>query len=86
MNDWRNSRVRCGLCAHRCLIRSGENGICRVRVNQDGTLMSMVYGRAISANLDPIEKETPLPFPAGFHLFFRGHGGLQYVLRPLPES
>ena len=59
------ARVRCGLCAHRCLIRSGENGICRVRVNQDGTLMSMVYGRAISANLDPIEKKPLFHFLPG---------------------
>lgn len=49
--------VRCHLCAHTCLIHSGQRGICAVRENQDGTLYSLVYGKVISANVDPIEKK-----------------------------
>lgn len=49
--------VRCRLCAHGCRIGSGQRGICAVRENQEGTLCSLVYGKVISANVDPIEKK-----------------------------
>ena len=55
--------VRCVACAHRCLIRPGRAGICRVRENRDGALVTLVYGRAVAANADPIEKK-PL-----FHVY-----------------
>ncbi len=57
-----NSDVRCGLCAHNCLIHSGHRGICAVRENRDGTLFSLVYGKVISANIDPIEKKPLFHF------------------------
>ena len=57
------NKVKCGLCAHECLILPGRRGLCGVRVNQQGTLYSLVYGRAVSARVDPIEKK-PL-----FHFF-----------------
>ena len=31
--------VRCGVCAHRCLVRPGRIGICGVRENRDGALV-----------------------------------------------
>jgi pyruvate formate lyase activating enzyme len=49
--------VRCALCAHRCRIAAGQRGICAVRENRDGVLYSLVYGRSISAAVDPIEKK-----------------------------
>jgi pyruvate formate lyase activating enzyme len=49
--------VRCVACAHRCLIRPDRVGICGVRENRDGTLVSLVYGRAVAAHVDPIEKK-----------------------------
>jgi pyruvate formate lyase activating enzyme len=55
--------VRCIACAHRCLIRPGRAGICRVRENRDGSLVTLVFGRAVAANADPIEKK-PL-----FHVY-----------------
>ena len=55
--------VRCVACAHRCLIRPGRAGICHVRENRDGHLVSLVYGQAVAANADPIEKK-PL-----FHVY-----------------
>ncbi|GAB4381329.1 MAG: AmmeMemoRadiSam system radical SAM enzyme [Calditrichia bacterium] len=51
------NKVRCHLCAHRCLINEGKLGICQVRKNEAGTLMTLVYGRTISQNVDPIEKK-----------------------------
>ncbi len=49
--------VLCALCRHRCLIAPGKRGICRVRENRAGTLVSLVYGRVIAEHIDPIEKK-----------------------------
>ena len=49
--------VRCSVCAHRCLIRPGRRGICGVRANHGGRLVSLVYGEAVAAQLEPIEKK-----------------------------
>jgi len=57
------NKVRCALCRFRCLIAHERRGICGVRENRDGTLYTLVYGRAIAENVDPIEKK-PL-----FHYF-----------------
>jgi pyruvate formate lyase activating enzyme len=66
-----NDAVRCGLCAHRCTIEPGRRGICRVRENQNGKLVSLVYGKLIARNVDPIEKK-PM-----FHLL---PGSLSYSI------
>ncbi|HON22689.1 MAG TPA: AmmeMemoRadiSam system radical SAM enzyme, partial [Syntrophales bacterium] len=58
-----DQQVRCGLCAHTCLIGDGRRGVCGVRENRDGVLYSLVYGALIAENVDPVEKK---PF---FHLY-----------------
>jgi len=50
-------RVRCRVCAHRCTIEPGARGVCSVRENVDGKLVSLVYGRLIARDVDPIEKK-----------------------------
>lgn len=52
-----DKEVHCYLCAHRCKISEGQTGICRVRINKDGTLYSLVYGKPVAINIDPIEKK-----------------------------
>jgi len=54
--------VLCRLCNHHCHIKAGKRGLCGVRENQGGILYSLVYGKLVSENIDPIEKK-PL-----FHL------------------
>ena len=49
--------VRCGVCAHRCLVRPGRSGICGARTNRAGTLWCSAYGAVVAASLDPIEKK-----------------------------
>jgi pyruvate formate lyase activating enzyme len=56
-------KVQCSLCNHRCTISPSKRGICGVRENREGKLYTLVFGRAISLNVDPIEKK-PI-----FHLF-----------------
>ena len=53
----KNNEVRCNLCPHHCKIANFKRGICGVRENRDGTLYSLVYGKAISLAIDPIEKK-----------------------------
>jgi pyruvate formate lyase activating enzyme len=53
----KNMSVLCNLCNHRCRIKNGRRGICNVRENNNGALESLVYGRLIAINVDPIEKK-----------------------------
>jgi pyruvate formate lyase activating enzyme len=54
--------VRCYACGHRCLIREGRRGICKVRFNRAGKLQ-VPWGYVAALQADPIEKK---PF---FHVF-----------------
>lgn len=56
-------RVRCTLCPRGCVVGDKGRGYCRVRENRGGKYYSLVYGRACTLNLDPIEKK---PF---FHVY-----------------
>ena len=49
--------VQCYLCAHQCKIAQSKFGICGVRQNIEGILYTLVYGEAIAAHIDPIEKK-----------------------------
>jgi pyruvate formate lyase activating enzyme len=60
-----DSSTRCRLCAHYCTIKTGKRGICRVRENRDGTLYSLVYGKLVARNVDPIEKKPLYHFEPG---------------------
>ena len=64
-----NERVECKLCAHFCQISNGKRGICKVRENREGILYSLVYGKAISSALDPIEKKPLYHFYPGSNTF-----------------
>jgi pyruvate formate lyase activating enzyme len=49
--------VRCALCAHRCRIEPGGRGVCGVRENRTGILISLVSRAVVAAQCDPIEKK-----------------------------
>jgi pyruvate formate lyase activating enzyme len=48
--------VRCYACGHRCHIRPGKEGICKVRWNDQGTL-KVPFGYVAGLACDPIEKK-----------------------------
>lgn len=52
-----DGEVRCRLCPHHCRLRHDEAGLCGVRVNEAGRLISINYGEIASLALDPIEKK-----------------------------
>lgn len=49
--------VQCKLCRHYCVIARGGAGLCRVRKNSEGSLYSLVYGRVVAEQIDPVEKK-----------------------------
>jgi pyruvate formate lyase activating enzyme len=63
--DHERTVVQCRLCAQNCMIAPGERGRCRARMNVDGELKSLVYGRPISIHVDPIEKKPFYHFLPG---------------------
>ena len=50
-------KVQCELCPKMCLMQPGQSGECRVRINIDGVLRTVVYGYPCSIHIDPIEKK-----------------------------
>ena len=58
-------KVQCELCPKRCLIEPGQSGECRVRINIDGVLRTVVYGYPCSIHSDPIEKKPLFHFLPG---------------------
>ncbi|MCH8025079.1 MAG: AmmeMemoRadiSam system radical SAM enzyme [Candidatus Marinimicrobia bacterium] len=60
----KDGALRCLACAHRCLIKSGRRGICRVRLNRDGELL-VPYGYVAGLQNDPIEKKPFYHFLPG---------------------
>ncbi|MFW6151957.1 MAG: AmmeMemoRadiSam system radical SAM enzyme [Verrucomicrobiota bacterium] len=55
--------VKCLLCPWSCTVPEGHRGKCGVRENRGGRYYSLVYGRLVARNNDPIEKK-PL-----FHVY-----------------
>ena len=55
-NPLPENAARCFACGHRCLIRDGRRGICKVRFNQDGKLR-VPWGYVAALQVDPIEKK-----------------------------
>ncbi len=65
---WRSlegRKVECFLCAHRCHVAESNFGVCGVRENRDGKLITRVYGEVIAAHVDPIEKKPLYHFLPG---------------------
>ena len=67
--DKETNRVQCDLCPHHCKLKEGQYGICGVRKNENGKLVTLTYGTLISAAVDPIEKKPLYHFLPG-HLTF----------------
>jgi len=76
-----DSKVKCHLCAHGCLIKPGKRGLCSVRENRDGTLYSLVYGKIIAKHIDPIEKKPLFHFHPGSKSFSIATVGCNFKCR-----
>ncbi|MCZ6684166.1 MAG: AmmeMemoRadiSam system radical SAM enzyme [Planctomycetota bacterium] len=62
--------LRCLACGHRCLVKPGRAGVCRVRFNEGGELR-VPGGYVAGLQVDPIEKKP-------FHHAFPGRDALSF--------
>ena len=67
--------TKCLICPNECVIKEGESGLCRNRINHQGRLYSIAYGNPCAANIDPIEKKPFNHFLPGSKAFSIGTAG-----------
>jgi pyruvate formate lyase activating enzyme len=73
-----NQKVQCSLCPHQCVIAPGNTGICAVRENRNGTLVSLNYMVASGNGIDPIEKKPLYHFFPGSQILSFGTFGCNF--------
>jgi pyruvate formate lyase activating enzyme len=73
-----SGKVACALCSHRCVIAPSKYGVCGVRRNDGGTLMTLAYGEVIAAHVDPIEKKPLYHFLPGSKAFSIATAGCNF--------
>jgi pyruvate formate lyase activating enzyme len=54
--------VKCQICPNNCVLKEGQESLCRTHVVKDGKLYSMAYGNPCSVHIDPIEKKPLFHF------------------------
>lgn len=69
------SYIICELCPHHCKIADKECGLCGVRTNHNGILISDNYGLVSALNMDPIEKKPLYHFLPGTKILSIGSYG-----------
>lgn len=70
-----DDKIKCKLCPHNCIIKKNESGICKVRKNKNGKLISENYGVVSSIGFDPIEKKPLYHFYPGSEILSIGSLG-----------
>ena len=73
-----NKKTQCILCSHKCKINDKNFGICNVRKNEDGRLLTMIYGTYSSMAVDPIEKKPFYHFHPKTNAFSLGTIGCNF--------
>lgn len=63
------------LCPHCCTLKDGEEGICKVRINNGGELYAETFGRVSGLAIDPIEKKPLYHFLPGSSVLSFGSVG-----------
>jgi pyruvate formate lyase activating enzyme len=61
--------VQCQLCPNLCILPNLARGKCGVRININGELYSLVYGKPVAVHIDPIEKKPLSHFLPGTPVF-----------------
>lgn len=88
MSDWRSTAhpalleeilpdgvVRCHLSPRNCIMREGQRGFCGVRMNQNGRLMTLNYGKSVHITEETIETEAVNHFSPGERILSLGNLG-----------
>lgn len=74
----KDKSLQCKACSWYCKIPEGYTGMCGVRLNKDGVLFLLVYGKAVAANLDNIEKKPLYHFLPSTKVFSVGTVGCNF--------
>ena len=61
--------VQCKVCPNNCLLAPGDRSHCRNKVNDDGTLYTLVYANPCTFHVDPVEKKPLFHFLPGSRTF-----------------
>jgi len=61
--------VQCTLCPFECFLPEGMRGLCNVRINAGGRLLTLVYGQPVAIHVDPIEKKPVFHLYPGSKIF-----------------
>ncbi len=69
------SKIRCRLCPHLCLIGEGKSGICGVRTVRESKLFADSYGLIAAIHWDPVEKKPLYHFYPGQSILSLGTYG-----------
>lgn len=77
-NELGNGKVQCELCPHECKLSEGKRGICGVRQNVGGKLLTLIYGLGTSSHADPIEKKPLYHFHPGTAVMSFGTVGCNF--------
>ncbi len=70
-----DGRVRCLACPRKCVIPPGMYGVCKTKLNVNGTLCEVNYGKVSSIAMDPIEKKPFFHFMPGTYAYSIGTVG-----------
>jgi pyruvate formate lyase activating enzyme len=70
--------VRCHVCQWECRIPEGRLGVCRTRLNEAGTLYSLIYAEVSSIHVDPVEKKPLFHFYPGSQVLSLGTWGCSF--------
>ncbi|GAB4339674.1 MAG: AmmeMemoRadiSam system radical SAM enzyme [Calditrichia bacterium] len=71
----KDQAVQCELCPRQCRLKPGQAGLCKTRVNNNGKLYSLTYGKPVAVNVDPIEKKPLYHVYPGEKIFSFGTFG-----------
>jgi len=67
--------IQCRLCPHLCCLKTGETGLCGVRKEKEGKLVTLNYGMLAAFGIDPIEKKPLYHFLPGKDILSLGTFG-----------
>lgn len=69
------NRIQCELCPRACKISLGRTGTCRVRRNENGSLISLNYGKSVPMTKESIETEAVYHYAPGESILSLGNIG-----------
>ncbi len=81
---WRprpKQRVQCLLCRHFCRLEPGTRGLCGVRENQGGALVTLAAEGVIAWQVDPVEKKPLYHYLPGTKTFSFATAGCNFSCR-----